>query len=357
MLWSTSPVATEVETHVLDWLVEMLGLPPAFRSDGTGGGVIQDSASSAVLTAIVVARAGAPAGHGELVAYASTQTHSSVEKGLRVAGIDAAHLRLIAVDETFALRPDALERQIASDRAAGLVPFFVCATVGSTSSLAVDPVRAIGAICQREGIWLHVDAAMAGVAAICPELRWLHDGVELASSYCTNPHKWLLVNFDCTLFYVRDRARLTEALSIVPEYLRNAATASGAVIDYRDWQIPLGRRFRALKLWFVIRHYGVEGLREIVRHHLALAQELAGWVESDPRFALVAPATLNLVCLRHVGGDEPTRTILETVNRSGRAALTQTRLGEHYAIRVSIGQAGTERRHVVALWEQLTALA
>jgi aromatic-L-amino-acid decarboxylase len=355
MLWATGPACTELETHVLDWLVGMLGLPAAFRSDSTGGGVIQDSASSAALSAIVAARHRLGEGDGALVAYASTQTHSSVEKDLRVAGIE--HLRLIDVDDAFAMRVDDLERQVAADRAAGLRPFFVAATIGTTSSLAVDPVRAIGELCAREDLWLHVDAAMAGVAAICPEHRDLNDGLELVSSYCTDPHKWLLVNFDCTLFYVRDRAALITSQSVLPEYLRNAASASGAVIDYRDWHVPLGRRFRALKLWFVIRHYGVAGLQEFVRGHVALAAELAGWVRDDPRWELVAPPTLGLVCLRHVGGDAESQRVLEAVNASGRAALTQTRLGPHYAIRISVGAAATSRRHVVALWEQLCALA
>ncbi len=355
MLWATSPACTELEAHVLDWLVGMLGLPEAFRSDGAGGGVLHDSASSAALTALVAARSRAAVSDGELVAYVSTQTHSSVEKDARVAGIP--HLRLIDVDATFAMRVDLLEVQVAADRAAGLVPFFVAASVGTTSSLAVDPVRALGELCARERLWLHVDAAMAGVAAICPELRGLNDGVELADSYSTNPHKWLLTNFDCTLFYVRDRQALVDALSIVPEYLRNAASAAGSVIDYRDWQVPLGRRFRALKLWFVIRHYGVAGLQAFIRHGVALAAELVTWVAADARFVLVAPPRLGLVCVRHLDGDEATLRIVEAVNASGRAALTQTRLAGHATIRISIGQTHTERRHVAALWAQILSLA
>jgi aromatic-L-amino-acid decarboxylase len=355
MLWATSPACTEIETHVLDWLVGMLGLPEAFRSDGAGGGVLQDSASSAALTALVVARSRMPDGAGPLVAYVSTQTHSSVEKDARVAGIP--HLRLIDVDDAFAMRADLLAAQVAADRAAGLTPFFVAASVGTTSSLAVDPVQAIGELCAREGLWLHVDAAMAGVATICPEHRSLNDGLELAASYSTNPHKWLLTNFDCTLFYVRDRAALIAALSIVPEYLRNAASAGGAVIDYRDWQVPLGRRFRALKLWFVIRHYGVRGLQEFIREGVSLAEELVAWVAEDDRFALAAPPRLGLVCLRHVDGDDATRHIVEAVNASGRSALTQTSLAGRYVLRISVGQAQTERRHVAAVWEQIQALA
>ncbi len=349
MLWSTGPVCTELETHVMDWLVELLALPSHFLSSGTGGGVIQHSASDAVLCAIVAAREQAGTAGGELVAYCSTQTHSSVEKDLRVAGIP--HLRSIAVDDAYAMRPDELARQIAADRAAGLRPFFCCATLGTTSSLAFDPVRAIGEICRDAGLWLHVDAAMAGVAAICPEYRWLNDGVELASSYATNAHKWLFTNFDCDLFWVTDRQALISALSILPEYLRNAASDSGAVIDYRDWHVPLGRRFRSLKLWFVLRHYGAEGLRAALREDVELAQELASRVVADPRLELAAPAPLSLVCLQHRDGDDATKALMEAVNADGGVFLTHTVLDGRYTIRVSIGTLATERRHVDRLWE------
>ena len=218
---------------------------------------------------------------GRLVAYTSTQAHSSVEKAVKIAGLGRANLRLIEVDERFAMRPDALAQQIAQDRQAGLQPCFVSATVGTTSSNGFDPLPEIGRICREQGLWLHVDGAMCGTAALCPEFRHIHEGLELADSYCFNPHKWMFTNFDCDCFYVADRAALIKTLSVLPEYLRNKATESGAVIDYRDWQVPLGRRFRALKLWFVIRHYGVEGLRHHIRRHVALAQEFAGWVEAS----------------------------------------------------------------------------
>ena len=267
MLWATSPACTELETHVLDWLVHMLDLPQKFLSTSSGGGVIQDTASSASLCALLAARERATnfasnryGCDGKLVAYTSSQAHSSLEKGAQVAGIGRDNLRLIEVDENFAMRPEALARQIEQDRQAGLVPFFVCATVGTTSSNAIDPVPEIGRICREHKLWLHVDAAMSGTAALCPEFRHTHAGLEFADSYCFNPHKWMFTNFDCDCFYVADRKALIQTLSVLPEYLRNKATETGAVIDYRDWQIPLGRRFRALKLWFVIRHYGVEGL-------------------------------------------------------------------------------------------------
>jgi aromatic-L-amino-acid decarboxylase len=233
----------------------------------------------------------------------------------------------------------------------------VCATVGTTSSNAIDPLPAIGQICREEGLWLHVDGAMAGTAALCPEFRHLQTGLELADSYCFNPHKWMFTNFDCDCFYVADRAALINALSILPEYLRNRATESGAVIDYRDWHIPLGRRFRALKFWFVIRHYGVEGLRTLVRRHVALAQEFAGLVQAHPRFELAAPAPLNLVCFRHLAGDAFNEQLLDRLNRSGQLYLTHTRLGDRYTLRFCVGQTYTAARHVQAAWRKIVQVA
>ena len=364
MLWATSPACTELETHVLDWLAGMLGLPDAFRSTNTGGGVIQDSASSATLCAILAARERATKYASNergldrrLVAYASLEAHSSVVKGMRIAGIGRENLRLIETDETFAMRPDLLGERIRQDRDAGLLPFFVCATVGTTSSNAIDPVAEIGSICEREGLWLHVDAAMSGTAALCPEFRYIHNGLEEAASYCFNPHKWMFTTFDCDCFYVADRSALIRALSILPEYLKNKATESGAVIDYRDWQVPLGRRFRALKLWFVVRHYGVEGLRYHVRRHIELAQRFRSWVEADERFELAAPAPLNLVCFRHRAGDDVNRELLERLNRSGDLYLTHTILDNRYVLRLCVGQTRTEERHVVDAWRRIQRTA
>ncbi len=360
MLWITSPACTELETHVLDWLAEMLDLPPKFRSSGAGGGVIQDTASSAVLTALLAARervtgfaSNARGANGTLVAYTSTQAHSSIEKAAKIAGIGSENVRLIAVDETFAMRPEALAQQIAADRAAGLTPFFASATIGTTSSNAIDPVPAIGRICREQGIWLHVDAAMSGTAALCPEFRHTHAGLEYADSYAFNPHKWMFTNFDCDCFYVADRSALIQTLSVLPEYLRNQATQSGAVIDYRDWHVQLGRRFRALKLWFVIRHYGVEGLRFHVRRHVELAQQFKGWVQADERFELAAPAPLNLVCFRHRGGDAVNEALLQRLNRSGDLYLTHTKLDGRYTLRLCVGQTNTEERHVAAAWRRI----
>lgn len=364
MLWATSPACTEVETHVLDWLVDLLGLPEAFKSSKTGGGVIQDSASSATLCALLAARERTTAfasnetgAAGRLTAYVSTQTHSSVEKAMMIAGLGRQNLRKVDVDDCFALRVDALAAAIEADRQAGFVPCFVCATVGTTSSTAVDPVPAIAAVCRREGLWLHVDAAMAGSAALCPEFRWLHAGVEAADSYCFNPHKWMFTNFDCNCFYVADRAPLIKTLSVLPEYLRNQATESGAVIDYRDWQIPLGRRFRALKLWFVLRYYGLEGLQHHLRRHVALAQAFAQRIGASPVFELAAPAPLNLVCFRHRAGDDCNRQLLDRLNRSGKLFLTHTTLAGRYTLRFCVGQTRTEERHVEQAWQFINETA
>jgi aromatic-L-amino-acid decarboxylase len=360
MLWATSPACTELETHVLDWLVHMLGLPEKFLSTSTGGGVIQDTASSASLCALLAAREQATnfasnrrGCDGKLVAYTSSQAHSSLEKAAQIAGIGRENLRLIEVDENFALRPKLLAEQIEKDRRAGLTPFFVCATVGTTSSNAIDPVPDIGRICREHKLWLHVDAAMSGTAALCPEFRHIHDGLELGDSYCFNPHKWMFTNFDCDCFYVADRKTLIQTLSVLPEYLRNKATETGAVIDYRDWQIPLGRRFRSLKLWFVIRHYGVEGLQHHIRRHVELAQQFARWLKNDDRFELAAPAPLNLVCFRHKGGDEINQALMDQLNRSGDLYLTHTRLNGRLTLRLCVGQTNTTARHVERAWKRI----
>jgi len=358
MLWATSPAATELETHVLDWLVDLLALPTSFKSSGRGGGVIQDTASSASLVALVAARESATGFvtnedgvQGRMTAYASTEAHSSVEKAVGIAGMGRNNLRHVATDEALTMSAEALDRAITEDREAGRVPCFVAATVGTTSSTAFDSVRAVGEVCERHGVWLHVDAALAGSAAVCPEFRWMHDGLEYASSYCFNPHKWLLTNFDCDCFFVADRETLLRSLTIVPEYLRNAASDSGDVIDYRDWQVPLGRRFRALKLWFVLRSYGVEGLQAHIRKGVGLAQEFTRWVEADDRFELAAPTTLNLVCFRHVGDDAFNVSLLNAINASGRAYLNQTKINDRVALRMAIGGTYTERHHVEETWD------
>lgn len=364
MFWATSPACTELETHVLDWLVEMLGLSDNFLSSSAGGGVIQDTASNSSLCALLAARERATkyasnehGCDGRLVAYTSSQAHSSIEKAAKIAGLGRENLRLIEVDEKFAMRPAALAAQIKRDIAANRIPCFVSATVGTTSSNAVDPVRAIGEICRKHKVWLHADAAMSGTAALCPEFRWIHDGLELADSYCFNPHKWMFTNFDCDCFYVADRNSLINTMSVLPEYLRNQATESGAVIDYRDWHVQLGRRFRALKLWFVIRHYGIEGLQHHVRRHVELAQQFASWVREDKQFELAAPAPLNLVCFRHHGSDAVNQSIMDRLNQSGDLYLTHTELDGKFTLRLCIGQTATESQHVERAWRRIQETA
>jgi aromatic-L-amino-acid decarboxylase len=364
MLWATSPACTELETLVLDWLVPALRLPEKFLSTNTGGGVIQDTASSATLCATLAARERATnfasnreGCRGKLVAYTSSQAHSSVEKAIQIAGIGRENLRLIEVDEKFAMKSAALAAAIDKDKQAGLTPFFVCATVGTTSSNAIDPVLQIGEICRRENMWLHVDAAMSGTAAMCPEFRHIHNGVERADSYCFNPHKWMFTNFDCDCFYVADRKALIQTLSVLPEYLKNKATESGAVIDYRDWQIPLGRRFRSLKLWFVLRYYGIEGLQFHIREHVRIAQQFAEWVCGDERFEIAAPAPLNLVCFRLRAGDWANQKLMDALNRSGELYLTHTKLDSKLTLRLCVGQTNTTARHVENAWKRIKAEA
>ena len=360
MLWATSPACTELETHVLDWLVGMLGLPEKFLSSSAGGGVIQDTASSATLCAMLAARervthyaSNAQGITGKLTAYTSSQAHSSLEKAAMIAGIGKDNLRLVEVDTDYAVRPEALEGVIAEDRRSGCLPFFVCGTVGTTSSNAMDPLVEIAEICHKHNLWFHVDAAMSGTAALCPEFRHYQQGVEYADSYTFNPHKWMFTNFDCNCFYVADRKALIDTLSILPEYLKNQATQSGAVFDYRDWHIPLGRRFRSLKLWCVIRHYGVEGLQFHVRQHVALAHMFADWVLADRRFELSAPIPLNLVCFRYRGNDADNLRLMDQLNQSGDLYLTHTRLDGRLVLRLCVGQTNTELRHVQNAWQRI----
>ena len=368
MSWVTSPAATEVETLMCDWMLDLLDLPRSFRSDtATGGGVIQGSASEATLVAVLAARWRATQGAvndtgdtSRLVAYRTAQAHSSIDKGLRIAGIGERRIRTVAHDADLAMDPADLARQMTADVDAGLQPFFVCSTHGTTSTLAMDPTAAIADAIDSLGdpgtprIWVHVDAAMAGIAALDPDQRWVNDGVDRADSYCTNPHKWMGVNFDCTLFWTVDRHAMLGALSILPAYRRSVAADSGA-IDYRDWQIPLGRRFRALKLLFVLRLDGVEPIIEMLRHHLRLADDLAARVEADPRLEIATPPRLGLVCLRHIDGDAATDALIDAVNASGRHLVTRTEVDGGSILRVSIGARTTAAEHVDALWDDIHA--
>ena len=348
MLWSTSPACTELETHVLDWLIDLCGLPDRFRSEGEGGGVIQDSASSASLCALLAARdrCGGATELPRLVAYTSNQAHSSIEKDVKIAGFNITNLRFIDVDENFSMDVSNLEEVMASDRNAGLIPCFVAATVGTTSSGAVDPVAEIAHVAASYGAWVHVDAAWAGSAAICPEYRYLLAGLDEVDSYAFNPHKWLLTNFDCTAFYVADSKPLVDSLSVVPEYLRNDASDSGEVIDYRDWQVPLGRRFRSLKLWFVLRSYGAEGLRAHIRHHIEAAERFAERIVSNSHLNLAAPVSLSLVCFQHVDGDEATQRLQDSLNDTRQVFLTHTVLNGNRILRLAVGGTWTTAEHV-----------
>lgn len=355
MMWSTSPAATELESVVLDWLIELLDLPVAWRSDGPGGGVIQMSASDATHTALVVARHTHGGSPTDMVAYASSEGHSSVEKGVRVAGI--GRFRRVPVGRNQGMDTGHLAAMVADDVEAGRIPVAVVSTIGTTGTAAFDPLDDVAEVATRYGIWQHVDAAYAGSAMICPEFRRFQHGLELVDSYTFNPHKWMLTNFDCSAFYVADRRLLLDTLSVTPPYLRNAASESGTVVDYRDWHVPLGRRFRALKLWFVLRSYGAEGIRTHIRNSVRMAAGLAERVESDPRFDLVAPTHLSLVCFAHVAGNEATDALASALNASGRALITPSELGGRRFLRVAIGQPRTEPRHVDELWDLIDTLA
>jgi aromatic-L-amino-acid/L-tryptophan decarboxylase len=362
MIWATSPAVTELEQVVLDQLRVALGLPDAFARDGAGGGVIQDTASTATFTALLAALHRATDGAarvggvptGRFTVYGSTQAHSSLLKAVMMSGLGEAALRSVAVDpKTQAMDVAALREAMAADVAAGQTPVLVQAAVGTTSTGAVDPVAQVAPVAREHGAWLHVDAAWAGVAAICPEHRWIHDGVEHADSYVTNPHKWLLTTFDCSAFWVRDRDALVGALSILPEYLRNPATESGVVVDYRDWHPQLGRRFRALKLWTVLRTYGLSGLQAHIRDGVRQATRFAGLVRADDRFEIVTDPVLGLVVFRVVGDDDRTSTLMEAVNASGAAYLSHTKVEGRTALRMAVGSWQTTDADIDRTWEAL----
>ena len=360
MLWATSPACTELETHMMDWMIDLCGLPDRFRSGGPGGGVIQDSASSGALVAILAARE-RTAGQwrwDELVAYSSEHAHSSMIKGCKIAGLTEDQVRAIPSDPTtHAMDVGALREAMQDDIIAGRRPFFVQATAGTTSSTAFDPVNEIADVCKEYVAWLHLDGAFAGAAAVAPEFRFVNDGLDRVDSYTFNPHKWLLTNFDCSMFFVADRQPMISALSVLPEYLRNAASDEGAVVDYRDWQIPLGRRFRALKLWFVIRTHGAEGLANFVRSHVEMAKRFEAQIEAHPQYEIVAPTPLSLVTFRHIGGDADNERIRDAINNGGESYITHTKLNDQTVLRLAIGAVRTEQRHVDATYNLLAALA
>jgi aromatic-L-amino-acid/L-tryptophan decarboxylase len=364
MLWQTSPAATELETRVLDWLRQMIGLPEGFA------GVIQDTASSATLCAILTARERATGWRANeeglgacptLTFYTSEEAHSSVEKAITIAGLGRRQLRPIPTDRNFSLRPELLEAAIREDRAHGLVPAGVVASLGTTGVGAVDPLRPIAEICRAEHLYLHVDAAWAGSALLLEEQRWMIEGIEQADSFVLNPHKWLLTNFDCSAHFVREPDQLVRTLSVLPHYLMSR---EADVIDYRDWGVPLGRRFRALKLWFVIRAYGVERLKGMLREHLSWTAELARQIDAEPDFELITPANLALLTFRYrpEGVDDQAldrlnERLLHGLNDSGRLYLTQTRVRGRYVIRFAVGQAATRPEHIQRAWDAIQETA
>jgi aromatic-L-amino-acid decarboxylase len=349
MLWKTAPAVTELEEVALRWLRQWSGLPKDWF------GLIYDTASTGSMHAIAAAREAADpesrtrGGRPGLVVYTSEQAHSSIEKGAIAVGIGQEHVRKIAVDDAFRMRPDALRDAIDRDLAAGLRPCCVSATVGTTSTTRVDPVPEIADLCERHGIWLHVDAAYAGSAALLPEMRWAFEGCDRADSLVTNPHKWLLTPMDCSAFYTRRPEILRRAFSLIPEYLQTAQDPRA--VNLMDYGVPLGRRFRALKLWFVLRSYGREGLVAMIRSHIAIAQEFAAWVDADPCFERTAPAPFSVVNFRYNGTDAENRAILDRVNAAGEVFLSGTVLRGRFTMHLAVGNYGTRREHVARAWE------
>ncbi len=359
MLWATSPACTEVEARVVDWLRLLLGLPDRFSIDGPGGGVIQDSASSATLLAMLAAREKAGNGsvreHGvgdrRWVSYVSELAHSSFERAAMIAGLGRLSVRKVPTNEALGMDAKALKLMIQKDKDAGLKPFFVGATIGTTACGSSDDLQTVGSIAKHEHLWLHVDAAMNGAAALCPEHRAMHQGIEHVDSWCFNPHKWLPVHFDCDVFWVADRNDLINAMSVNPEYLRNDATEQGGVIDYRDWQIPLGRRFRALKLWLTLYTEGAEQLRCTIRKHIALSQALAQKLD-QLEVEVLEPQTLGLVAFA-AKDNQTTEELQRRINHSRKTWLTHAEIGGRRWIRVAVGAWRTEEHHMDMLYREI----
>ncbi|CAA7391060.1 unnamed protein product [Spirodela intermedia] len=363
--WMSSPAATELESIVMDWLANMLKLPECFLFSGGGGGVLQGTTCEAILCTLTAARDRVlnRIGReqiGKLVVYGSDQTHCALQKAAQIAGIFPVNFRAVATtrEDAFALNPAALRDVVAADVARGLVPFFVCPTIGTTSSTAVDPVKGICAVAKEYNMWVHIDAAYAGSACICPEFRHVIDGVEMADSFSFNAHKWFFNNLDCCCLWVKEPSALVKALSTSPEYLRNKATESKQVVDYKDWQIALSRRFRSLKLWLVLRSYGVANLRNFLRGHVKMAKHFEGLVAADGRFEVVVPRTFAMVCFRLLPpkpeesgkANELNQRLMEAVNASGQAYMTHAVVGGVYMIRFAVGATLTEERHVTKTW-------
>nr|BAC41515.1 tryptophan decarboxylase [Ophiorrhiza pumila] len=365
--WLASPASTELEMVVIDWLANMLKLPKSFMFHGTGGGVIQGTTSEAILCTLIAARDGAlekigMENVGKLVVYGSDQTHSFFQKTCKVAGIFPCNIKLIPTtrEDNFSMSPIALREQIEADVADGLVPIFLCTTVGTTSTAAIDPVSEVAKVANDFNIWVHVDAAYAGSACICPEFRQYLDGIELVDSFSLSPHKWLLCFLDCCCLWLKKPHLMVKALSTNPEYLRNKRSEFDGVVDFKDWQIGTGRRFKALRLWLVMRSYGVENLKRHILSDVQMAKMFEGLVKSDPRFEIIVPRAFALVCFRLNPGkgydDEIDKEILnkellDLINSTGRAYMTHTKAGGIYMLRFAVGTTLTEEHHVYAAWE------
>lgn len=358
MSWVTSPAATELEERVMQWTRDMIGLPKEFT------GVIQDTASTSTICSLLTAREKVTNfevnlsglnNKGNMVAYCSTETHSSIEKAVKIIGLGKENLRKVAVDENYAMNSNALEEVIEIDLDNGIKPMAVIATIGTTGSTAIDPLKEIGEISKKYNIWLHVDAALAGTALILPEKRWMIEGIESVDTFVFNPHKWMFTNFDCSAYFIKDPEALVRTFEILPEYLK---TKAEGVNNYRDWGLQLGRRFRALKLWSVIRHYGVSGLQQKLRFHLELTNIFRKKIEDSPDFELLAPIPLNTICFRYnpkdINNEEKlnhlNEELLERLNNSGKLFLTHTKLKGIFTLRFVVGQTEVQKRHVTKAW-------
>ncbi len=365
MIWETSPAAAELEEKMMIWLRDLIGLPSGFE------GVIQDTASTATLAAIITAREkitnfsinSEGAEHaGTLKVYCSDQTHSSVEKAVKICGIGRKNLVKISVKEDFSMDPEKLKEAIIHDKERGHISCCVVATIGTTGTTAVDPLRAIGEICRENGIWLHVDAAMAGTALILPEFQWMLDGREYIDSFVFNPHKWMFTNFDCSAYFVKDVGALIKTFEVLPEYLKTRTR--GKVNDYRDWGVPLGRRFRALKLWSVIRSYGTERLREKIRYHISIAARLSEMISKETDFEILAPVIISVVCFRYVPAgysndqiNALNEKLIQQLNDSGRLYLSHTVLYGKYTLRMVTPQTNVTLEHVEKAWDLIKKTA
>lgn len=365
MIWETSPAAAELEEKVLNWLKSMIGIPENFQ------GVIQDTASTATLTAILTAREKFSQFNinekgftkNDYRIYCSTETHSSIEKAVKIAGFGKENLVKVSVDDQYRMNTALLKEAVTSDLANGLKPLCVVVTLGTTGSTAIDPLKDIAKICSTFQLWLHVDAAFAGTALILDEYKWMIEGIEQADSFVFNPHKWMFTNFDCSVYYVKDKDALINTFSIQPEYLKTKT--AGKVNDYRDWGIQLGRRFRALKLWFVIRNFGVNGLKEKIQNHIELAKELENSIIQSKDFEMVTPRTLNLVCFRYkpqnVIDEEQlnylNESLMQKANKSGKFFITHTRLNGKYTLRLVIGQTRVSKSNVMNAWKLINTTA